>query len=123
MPAQPDAHPSTDVLRKFSLGKLAGESSATIQSHLEKCDTCREQVASLSGDSATGRGLLRYDQCPRAAAGTGEPPRPSSRTTSYCGWFARLNAAARKSSEYFSVNRKRFCRAKSTSKFPGPKAS
>jgi serine/threonine protein kinase len=68
MPPDQDAHPPADVLRRFGLGKLTGESSTTILSHLEQCDTCREQVASLSGDGFLDR--------MRAAAGRSVTPMP-----------------------------------------------
>jgi serine/threonine protein kinase len=68
MPAEQNTHPSEEILRQFALGKSVGESSATILSHLEQCATCREQVASLSGDSFLGR--------LRAAAGPGVTPVP-----------------------------------------------
>jgi hypothetical protein len=48
MAAESDAHPPAEVLRQFALGKSVGESSTTILSHLESCETCRERVASLS---------------------------------------------------------------------------
>jgi predicted Ser/Thr protein kinase len=80
MPAQPDAHPPTDILRKFSLGKLAGESSATIQSHLEKCDTCREQVASLSGENAAGRSVTPMPDKPAGGLPPGGSSGPAAST-------------------------------------------
>jgi serine/threonine protein kinase len=68
MTAEREAHPPADLLRQFGLGKLTGDSSATIQSHLEQCDTCRDQVAALSGDSFIDR--------MRAAAGRSVTPMP-----------------------------------------------
>jgi formylglycine-generating enzyme required for sulfatase activity len=68
MTAERDTHPPADVLRQFGLGKLTGDSSATILSHLEQCTTCREQVAALSGDSFLDR--------LRAAAGRSVTPMP-----------------------------------------------
>jgi serine/threonine protein kinase/WD40 repeat protein len=46
-----DTHPPAEVLRAFRRGKLDGNASSVVWSHLEKCDTCREQVAAVSDDS------------------------------------------------------------------------
>jgi serine/threonine protein kinase len=44
-------HPPAEVLRDFRRGKLDGDASSVVWSHLEKCDTCREQVAAVADDS------------------------------------------------------------------------
>jgi serine/threonine protein kinase/formylglycine-generating enzyme required for sulfatase activity len=68
MAADSDTHPPADVLRNFGLGKITDDSSSTILGHLEKCDACRQQVASLSGDSFLDR--------LRAAQGRSATPMP-----------------------------------------------
>ncbi len=68
MAADSDTHPPADVLRNFGLGKLTDDASAPVLSHLEQCASCRQQVASLSGDSFLER--------LRAAQGRSSTPMP-----------------------------------------------
>jgi serine/threonine protein kinase len=83
MSAEFDSHPPDEVLRNFGLGKLTADSPSTILSHLEKCDTCRQQVALLSGDSfldrlrvAEGHSVTPGQDTPVAGLVSGTLPAP-----------------------------------------------
>jgi serine/threonine protein kinase/HEAT repeat protein len=55
MAVQRGAHPSADILKAFGLGKLDDGSSGVVLDHLDQCEDCRQQVASLSGDDFLNR--------------------------------------------------------------------
>ncbi len=55
MAVQRGVHPSADVLQAFGLGKLDDSSSEVVMNHLEQCENCRKEVASLSGDDFVNR--------------------------------------------------------------------
>jgi serine/threonine protein kinase len=55
MAVQRGVHPSADILKAFGLGKLDDSTSGVVLDHLDQCEDCRQQVASLSGDDFLNR--------------------------------------------------------------------
>lgn len=55
MDAKAALHPTDETLTAFGLGKLPDADADTIANHVEGCETCRNRVAELSGDSFLGR--------------------------------------------------------------------
>ena len=71
MDASPPLHPTDQTLFAYGLGKLEGPAASTVDSHLERCDVCRQRVSELSGDSFLGR--LRDVGTPSGAAPAAYP--------------------------------------------------
>lgn len=49
------ACPTDELLVAYGLGKIRDSDSDAVMKHIEQCDTCRQRVAKMSGDSFIGR--------------------------------------------------------------------
>jgi serine/threonine protein kinase len=59
----PIAHPSADVLRAFSLGKLNEVSASAVMSHLDSCAPCCKEVAAMTSDDFLARFRQAHGRC------------------------------------------------------------
>ena len=57
------AHPTEPILKAYALGRMAGASASSIESHLGSCTRCRNRVSEISSDGFLGE--LRH--APRSA--------------------------------------------------------
>ena len=62
-------HPTTEMLRAYSLGRIDDAAAEAVHAHLEACQECRRQVAEMSPDSFLGRLRDAKEAPPTSAAG------------------------------------------------------